>query len=1433
MAGGEKFIINGAPSQYDRWLRALEPYYAEVDGRSFVELLDFGVRFGALINFYNSKDRIDGDWVEFFLCNPTMLLASILAIDRSGIEQEFRQLRAAADEQRRFEAKVERLGEAFALIHRAALQTNLWLRTAQAEKKAPWASAIRTRILAALERGLADQLRQIKAASAAARSSEGLGRAIDLPFEDFDPAWGADEGSSEEAFFEGDTPQGRASAAWAQLEPAVRDLLYLTGDLQKIARTYLPQALQANNHQPQVGLYMAFCRLFKKAQDTLNTFSQRYIDFYYRDVLRDTRAPATADRVYLTFVLAPSEDVFSASVPTGTLFSAGENADGREILFAADLALTVLATLVERMHTLRVDDMPLWFGAQDPGSAALRHHHHHYPEPPPPPECRSSQAVPALVIASDVLPPDAKPAEGEVKGPVVAAEGFATFGQPIPLATSHEIGRYAALGFALSTQTLLLSGGMRTVTLRFKMKAASAVLPLSERLRLIAEETGTKESAVLQTVLAAAFDISIHTEKGWVAVESYAASASIDGDMLFRLEFELSAEFPPVRLPDAAATEPVEADPSAGFVPEAPALKADLRQEPVAVEGPKRNVLVYPFALLDAVDIASIVVDVGANPMPVSVLRNTDGEIDPASPYPFFGGAPEVGSYFEIQQTELFVKSVYKVEVRVDWFDLPQDAQGFAGYYRFYTIGADGKPLVPRISNVSFKADVAVKNPGWWRIENAGTQAPRIEEFVYRTTTGEAGDDGNVVCSPDAPVPDGSLCPHTLFDDLNVKRIAAGVHYDPASSAIRIQLKAPPYGYGSSIYAQNVLNSVIADLPDASLCEAKCQAACAVWTNLQTQIQTSLDECAGQTGQDYLACIWPKLAAVIVRLLGAYELCKHDCATTEPESGEDAAVAALRSLVGAPPGALPSDFRQTVARLRQQLDSGAGRLSTSRRACGNFVRVALDVFACIVEAVLLAPEPPIETGLPQALQPVLASMSQYYSQCLDVCITQCMQLKGDLKYPSDPYLPQAETVQVAYWADVVAPAVADRPSDLKFYHLMPFGGYEQVAVGEDGAALLPRFGEPGNLYLGLSPFMRAQNLTLLFQMAGSRPGSAADELPPVTWSCLSGDAWIELRAEHVASDGTNGLQNTGIVALRLPAITGTGTALPPTQRWLRASVARAPNLFPQTIAVAPNALLATRFQDGEQGAPYAEPVPAGTITGSVQDLGDIATITQPMPSFGGKPAQDERDFAITSGERPRHKDRAVLAWDYERLVLERFPSIWKVKALPAHDGGASRVPGSTLVVVVPGPEFPQVPDPTVPSAPGEMLNQIAAYLRARASPFAAILVDNPLYVRVTVKATVVFGSGQGAGDAISRLNDDLVQYLSPWFYDAERAAKGSRYWEEAEVSAFIQTRPYVAQLRKLKLTPDRASEQLKADWCFVTSAKSHDITDAGWQEKRA
>ena len=54
-----KIVANGAPSQVDRWPRALAAGYARVDGRTYDELLEFSVGYGALINFFDLPlDRV-------------------------------------------------------------------------------------------------------------------------------------------------------------------------------------------------------------------------------------------------------------------------------------------------------------------------------------------------------------------------------------------------------------------------------------------------------------------------------------------------------------------------------------------------------------------------------------------------------------------------------------------------------------------------------------------------------------------------------------------------------------------------------------------------------------------------------------------------------------------------------------------------------------------------------------------------------------------------------------------------------------------------------------------------------------------------------------------------------------------------------------------------------------------------------------------------------------------------------------------------------------------------------------------------------------------------------------------------------------------------------------------------------------------------------
>ncbi len=285
--------------------------------------------------------------------------------------------------------------------------------------------------------------------------------------------------------------------------------------------------------------------------------------------------------------------------------------------------------------------------------------------------------------------------------------------------------------------------------------------------------------------------------------------------------------------------------------------------------------------------------------------------------------------------------------------------------------------------------------------------------------------------------------------------------------------------------------------------------------------------------------------------------------------------------------------------------------------------------------------------------------------------------------------------------------------------------------------------------------------------------------------------------------------------------------LDPDAQWLSAGVVQGADLFPQTSRIVPHALLAT-WQDNGSIDHLAEPLPAGKITGAVDALPEIATIEQPLPSFGGRPPETGRSFQTAIGERLRHKDRGLLGWDYERLVLERFPAVWKVQTLPARDARGP-APGSTLVVVVPGANNIDVMDPTAPVASADMLGRIGAALETAISPFVDLHVTNPLYVRITVTATVQFTTEEDPGTCIRRLDQELTQYLSPWFYDAARAGKGGDYANEDEITEFIETRLYVDAVLSMCLTYEPHCAGL--DWYFLTSARQHCIVVADADSK--
>ena len=192
---------------------------------------------------------------------------------------------------------------------------------------------------------------------------------------------------------------------------------------------------------------------------------------------------------------------------------------------------------------------------------------------------------------------------------------------------------------------------------------------------------------------------------------------------------------------------------------------------------------------------------------------------------------------------------------------------------------------------------------------------------------------------------------------------------------------------------------------------------------------------------------------------------------------------------------------------------------------------------------------------------------------------------------------------------------------------------------------------------------------------------------------------------------------------------------------------------------------------------------------------------QPEPSSGLRLAEDERQLQIRAGERLRHKNRASLVWDVERLVLERFPDVFKVKCFSAHElpPGAGLASGTVLVVVVPNVRRNHPADSTLaPRLNARALQDIEDYLKQRASPFARPQVRNATYERVQVRCRLALERSAQAGVVMRRVQRVLTEYLSPW-HDAGYGPRFEWVLRCDDVQAQVRGVPGVAAVGQLSL----------------------------------
>ena len=340
-----------------------------------------------------------------------------------------------------------------------------------------------------------------------------------------------------------------------------------------------------------------------------------------------------------------------------------------------------------------------------------------------------------------------------------------------------------------------------------------------------------------------------------------------------------------------------------------------------------------------------------------------------------------------------------------------------------------------------------------------------------------------------------------------------------------------------------------------------------------------------------------------------------------------------------------------------------------------------------------------------------------------------------------------------------------------FSHLHPFG----VAAGANDGRLFPDLPFEGALLIGVADFKPPARLTFLIphDPVADGSGDPLKQPPALDVAFLDGDRWVPFEPEDV-DDRTVNFSRSGILGLNLPdTADNTHGVLPSGLHWIRLAAPRdgdAPNRLLSIDAQAARLV----FSDQDNDPVFmASPLAANSIAKLQVPEPAIKAVTQPYSGFDGRPEETSDAFAVRVSERLRHKDRAVTMFDYEALVLEAFPSLFRVKCLSTTrlERNAANVitadnelkPGAVTVVAVPWTHGQNARDPLRPYADQATLTAVDAFLRPRLSPFVMLEVQNPKLEEVQVDLKVRFA--EAIGDIafyIDELDKAVIEFLTPW-----------------------------------------------------------------------
>lgn len=410
--------------------------------------------------------------------------------------------------------------------------------------------------------------------------------------------------------------------------------------------------------------------------------------------------------------------------------------------------------------------------------------------------------------------------------------------------------------------------------------------------------------------------------------------------------------------------------------------------------------------------------------------------------------------------------------------------------------------------------------------------------------------------------------------------------------------------------------------------------------------------------------------------------------------------------------------------------------------------------------------------------------------------------KADL--PNEPYTPLLDKLALSYSAyeDVSFPTDSVSDHSSLMYHQHPFGTSQ---VKREDRKLLPEY-ENCELYIGLENLTAGNNISLLFQVAEGteNPRKSNFDEGDISWWVLTEKGWLKIKEKDFARNQTNNFLRSGIAEVSVPEdAVKNNTLLKTGLHWLRIRLKKDADAVSQFIAIHAQASEAV-FENRENSTDHLSGgLPGGTISKLVNPRARIKSASQPYESFGGEPAESDQSFYRRVSERLRHKNRAVSIWDYERLVLEEFPNLYKVKCLnhSRWDGTEleERSPGHVTLVLIPKLAEVKTEFRLRPAVSSDFIDRVETFINRQNSVHGVIHGANAAFEEVEFEFNVRFQQGSDFSYYKKQVMDDLKRLMAPWVFDDDAAIEFGGSFSEYQVINYLDNLSYVDFITEFKM----------------------------------